>query len=126
MRYICYRDESIQSEFNTCIKSLKRYNMLAYKKLIFEYQRRLISGEVLGDRADGKYILKLPTDKVFESVYGSISLVYEIEDNRIYYSELTPKSLWLEGNRRLLDTYCGIVYTNLDDLEKIRKVIKGG
>ena len=126
MRYICYRDESIQNEFNTCIRSLKRYNMLAYKKLIFEYQRRLISGEVLGDRIDDRYILKLPTDKVFESVYGSISLVYEIEDNRIYYCELTPKSLWLEGNRRLLDTYCGIVYTNLDDLEKIRKVIKGG
>ena len=60
-------------------KSVKKYNMLAYKKLMFEYYPALKEGKFMGvitstNKAEGitKYDLKLPTDRTFSKVYGDI------------------------------------------------------
>ena len=64
-----------ENEFKKKERSVKKYNMLAYKKLLFEYYPSLREGDFLGvlvssnskDRID-KYELKLPTDTMFAKV----------------------------------------------------------
>ena len=62
-----------ENEFRKLERSLKKYNMLAYKKLYFEFYPSLKEGKLLGEivSMDKKlntitYELKLPTDIMFE------------------------------------------------------------
>ena len=61
-----------ENEFHKLERSLKKYNMLAYKKLYFEYYPALKEGEFLGELISTNqnndsitYELKLPTDALF-------------------------------------------------------------
>ena len=60
-----------ENEFRKKERAIKKYNMLAYKKLIFEYYQNLKDGEFVGvvskKNANEKitsYDLKLPTGTV--------------------------------------------------------------
>ena len=72
-----------ENEFKKLERSLKKYNMLAYKKLYFEYYPALKEGRFLGekvatnqDNGTETYELKLPTDAMFSKVHGDIKLHY--------------------------------------------------
>ena len=72
-----------ENEFHKLERSLKKYNMLAYKKLYFDYYPKLKEGNFLGElistnQAKGTktYELKLPTDALFAKVHGSLTLHY--------------------------------------------------
>ena len=72
-----------ENEFKKIERSLKKYNMLAYKKLIFDYVPSLRDGNFQGvvvskNSKEGivKYELKLPTDRMFSKVHGDIVLHY--------------------------------------------------
>ena len=79
-----------ENEFHKLERSLKKYNMLAYKKLYFEYYPSLKEGNFLGElistnkeKQTKTYELKLPTDILFAKVHGDIVLkyvVYETEN----------------------------------------------
>ena len=78
-----------ENEFRKKEKSIKKYNMLAYKKLMFEYYPALKEGNFMGvitstNKAEGitKYDLKLPTDRTFSKVYGDIVLHYTVYENQ--------------------------------------------
>ena len=107
-----------ENEFRKKERAIKKYNMLAYKKLLFDYYPSLREGNFLGvlvstnekDHID-KYELTLPTDKTFTKVHGNITLHYSVyKDNNIVMLEtLTPEDILTEGHQKELTTYKGVM-----------------
>ena len=70
-RYLLdYLDENF---FKKLERSLKKYNMVAYKRLMFEYYPKLRNGEFVGElisinkhEQTETYELKLPTDSLIK------------------------------------------------------------
>ena len=88
-----------ENEFKKLERSLKKYNMLAYKNLYFEYYPSLKEGKFLGEKvstnqANGTetYELKLPTDAMFSKVHGDIKLHYHVyqKELTVMLDKLTP------------------------------------
>lgn len=99
-------------------RSLKKYNMLAYKKLYFEYYPALKEGNLLGElvstnQAKGTYTyeLKLPTDTLFAKVHGVIKLCYIVypKEAIIMLDTITPEDILSEGHQSELVTYKGVM-----------------
>ena len=74
-----------ENEFRKKERAIKKYNMLAYKKLIFDFYPSLRDGKFLGVLVSSnefdntyKYELKLPTDSMFNKVHGEIVLHYSV------------------------------------------------
>jgi len=110
-----YQDEN---EFKKKERSVKKYNMLAYKKLLFEYYESLKDGKFLGKLVskDSKnhtehYELKIPTDELFAKVHGEMVLHYTVYDNKnvVLLETITPEDILLEGHRSELPTYKGVM-----------------
>jgi len=107
-----------ENEFHKLERSLKKYNMLAYKKLYFDYYPSLKEGKMLGeivsvDKEKGHttYELDLPTDTLFEKVHGTIKLKYHVyESERIVMLDtLIPEDILTEGHQSELVTYKGVM-----------------
>ena len=101
-----------ENEFKKLERSLKKYNMLAYKKLYFEYYPKLKEGQILGKSiGDNKYELKLPTDIMFTKVHGDITLHYEVKQNEnvMILITITPEDILTEGHQSELVTYKGVM-----------------
>ena len=67
-----------ENEFKKLESALKKYNMLAYKKLYFEYYPALKQGDLLGNKVKTEngeeYEVTLPTDALFTKVHGEVKL----------------------------------------------------
>ena len=107
-----------ENEFHKLERSLKKYNMLAYKKLYFDYYPSLKEGKLLGevvavDKKKGcvTYEVSLPTDSLFEKVHGIIKLRYHVyEDDKIVMLDtLIPEDILSEGHQSELVTYKGVM-----------------
>lgn len=110
-----YIDENY---FHKLERSLKKYNMLAYKKLYFEYYPKLKEGNFLGElvatnkeKGIKTYELKLPTDALFAKVHGSLTLHYFVyeEEKIVMLDKLTPEDILNEGHQSELETYKGVM-----------------
>jgi len=107
-----------ENEFRKKERAIKKYNMLAYKKLLFDYYPSLREGNFLGvlvstnekDHID-KYELTLPTDKTFVKVHGNITLHYSVykDNNTVMLETLTPEDILTEGHQKELTTYKGVM-----------------
>ena len=104
---ITYEDEKTFTKF---ARSLRKYNMLAYKNFIFNIMSNLRAGTIVGEPiGDNKYKVKLLSNKLFEFVYGEVYFVYEIVDDhvaKLLYME--PQEFLLAGNSKLLTIYKGV------------------
>lgn len=107
-----------ENEFKKLERSLKKYNMLAYKKLYFEYYPALKEGNFLGElvstnKAKGTktYELKLPTDAMFSKVHGDIKLHYIVyeKESIVMLNTLTPEDILSEGHQSELVTFKGVM-----------------
>lgn len=107
-----------ENEFRKKERSLKKYNMLAYKKFIFDYLPELRNGNFLGvitskNSTDNitKYELKLPTDRTFSKVHGDIVLHYAVYENQklVMLNTITPEDILSEGHQKMLETYKGVM-----------------
>lgn len=107
-----------ENEFKKLERSLKKYNMLAYKKLYFDYYPALREGNFLGELIStnkknntSTYELKLPTDAMFSKVHGSIRLYYVVyeEIKTIMLDRLEPNDILSEGHQSELVTYKGVM-----------------
>ena len=107
-----------ENEFRKKERAVKKYNMLAYKKLIFEYYPALREGEFKGvmvskntKNAVDKYELKLPTDAMFSKVHGDIVLHYSVykKQNIVMLDTITPEDILNEGHQKELTTYKGVM-----------------
>lgn len=107
-----------ENEFHKLERSLKKYNMLAYKKLHFEYYPKLKNGNFLGEivatnkeKGTTSYDLKLPTDIMFAKVHGEIKLNYTVyqKEKIIMLNKIEPIEILSEGHQSELVTYKGVM-----------------
>ena len=105
-----------ENEFKKLESALKKYNMLAFKKLYFEYYPKIKAGEFLGTvvAEEGnvkKYEVVLPTDALFAKVHGEVKLHYEVneEGKSVSLITLSPKDILSEGHQSELVTYKGVM-----------------
>ena len=126
MYTIDYLDEN---DFKKKERSLRKYNMLACKKLVFTYYPKLLEGNSLGKlvKRDEKaksqnYELQLPADKLFEKVHGQIILHYTIYTDKkvIVLTNITPEEIF--GARDELATYKGVMVSKTNPEKDMFKI----
>ena len=107
-----------ENEFRKKERSVKKYNMLAYKKLVFEFYPNFRDGEFKGIAVSKnskdvitKYELKLPTDAMFAKVHGDMMLHYTVYENQkiVMLDTITPEDILTEGHQKELTTYKGVM-----------------
>ena len=105
-----------ENEFKKLERSLKKYNMLAYKKLYFDFYPALKEGRFIGTKVSeenmiAQYELKLPTDIMFSKVHGDIKLKYHVYQTQktIVLDTLIPEDILSEGHQSELVTYKGVM-----------------
>ena len=120
-----------ENEFRKLERALKKYNMLAFKKLNFNYYPSLREGKFLGElisqnkKANTKtYELKLPSDPKFAQVHGSVKLIYTVYNNEgtVMLNEIMPKDILLEGHKSELSTYKGIMISKSNASKDMFKI----
>ncbi len=118
-----------ENEFKKLERSLKKYNMLAYKKLYFDYYPSIKEGNFLGEVISTndneiKYQLKLPTDIMFSKVHGDIKLHYIVDiTNKIVKLEtLSPVEILTEGHQSELETYKGVMISKKNSEKDVFKI----
>lgn len=106
-----------ENEFKKKEKSLKKYNMIAFKKLIFDCVPSLRDGTFPGEIVSKnstenfiKYEYKLPTDHLFSKVHGDIKLHYTVYEAQklVMLDDLSPEIL-SEGHQKELTAYKGVM-----------------
>ena len=120
-----------ENEFRKKERSVRKYNMLAYKKLMFEYYPSIRDGKLLGklvskSRKDNSenYELKLPTDSLFSKVHGDLTLHYTVYLNNdiILLKTITPEEILSEGHRSELGTYKGVMISKTNSEKDMFKI----
>ena len=120
-----------ENDFRKKERTVRKYNMLAYKKLTFEYYVEIRNGNFLGEvvavnkKAGTKdYELKLPTDELFAKVHGEIILHYTVytEKNIILLTNITPEGILDEGHRAELSTYKGVMISKTNPEKDMFKI----
>ena len=118
-----------ENEFKVKERTLRKYNKLAYKKLVCDFYENLKAGVFLGDIVESKknttsYELKVPTDKLFEKVHGEIRLHYTVynDKNVILLTNITPEEILDEAHASELETYKGVIISKSNPQKDIFKV----
>ena len=120
-----------ENEFRKKERAVKKYNMLAYKKLLFEFYPALREGNFQGVMVSEnikdktmKYELKLPTDQMFNKVHGDIILHYTVytKQKTIMLDNITPEDILTEGHQKELTTYKGVMVSKTHAQKDIFKI----
>lgn len=120
-----------ENEFKKLERALKKYNMLAYKKLNFEYYPELRKGNFIGELISTNktdktetYELKLPSDSMFKQVHGDVTLKYIVykEQNIVMLGTITPTDILLEGHMAELTTYKGVMISKANASKDMFKI----
>ncbi len=120
-----------ENDFRVKERTIRKYNMLAYKKLVFDYYLKLKSGNFLGKVVEKNekesftsYELKVPTDELFEKVHGEIRLFYTVYEDKgiILLTNLTPEAILNEAHRVELKTYKGVMISNSNPQRDMFKI----
>lgn len=123
-----YLDEN---NFKKLERSLKKYNMMAYKKLMFDFYPSLRKGEFLGELVGinkhdqtENYELQLPTDNLFVKVYGKVKLSYTVykDQNVVMLTGLEPKDILMDGHKSELTAYKGIMISKANAQKEMFKI----
>lgn len=120
-----------ENEYHKLERALKKYNMLAYKKLNFEYYPSFRSGNFLGEKVETnaqegtvRYELKLPSDHMFSQVHGDIKLHYIVytKQGTVMLDTITPSDILLEGHMAELTTYKGVMISKQNEAKDMFKI----
>ncbi len=108
-----------ENEYHKKERAIRKYNMLAYKKLLFDFYPSIREGNFLGvitsnnDKEEQTtYELKLPTDAMFNKVHGDIILKYTVYHKQkiIMLDDVsTNDDILTEGHQKELTTYKGVM-----------------
>ena len=110
-----------ENEFNKLERSLKKYNMLAYKELVFNCYPKISQNKKQGTET---YELKLKSDDMFTKVHGEVKLIYKVFKNEatVMLQTITPESILLEGHKSELGTYKGIMISKANASKDMFKI----
>jgi len=120
-----------ESEFKKRERSVKKYNMFAYKKLIFDFYPEMKNGNFIGNKVSEdkekntvSYELTLPTDELFVKVHGEIVLHYDVYTNKniILLKTITPEDLLIEGHNTELGAYKGVMISKANPEKDMFKI----
>ena len=120
-----------ENEYKKLERALKKYNMLAFKKLNFEYYPSLRNGKFIGEKiasnkkdAVDTYELKLPSDYMFSQVHGEVTLKYMVynKQNVVMLDTITPTDILLEGHMAELATYKGVMISKANATKDMFKI----
>ena len=119
-----------ENDFRVKERTVRKYNMLAYKEMTFKIYPKLKTGEFLGkvveDKRDGgtMYEVPLPTDDMFAKVHGVITLHYTVypEKKVILLTNITPESILEEGHRSELTAYKGVMVSKTNKEKDMFKI----
>ena len=118
-----------ENEYKVKERTLRKYNKLAYKKLLFDFYPSLRNGKLLGKIVETtdeliSYELRIPTDKMFEKVHGEIKLHYSVYKNKgvILLTNITPEEILGEAHASELETYKGVMISKSNPKKDIFKV----
>ena len=120
-----------ENEFRKYERSLKKYNMLAYKKLYFSFYPSFKEGKFLGEvistneqNNSKNYELKLPTDTMFSKVHGDIKLHYTVYFNEkiVMLDKITPEGILGEVHQSELTTYKGVMVSKENQEKDMFKI----
>ena len=120
-----------ENEYRKLERALKKYNMLAFKKLNFDYYPALRNGNFLGEKISQNkkeqtetYELKLPSDRMFSQVHGEVKLIYTVIKNekRVILTTITPAEILIEGHQSELTTYKGIMISKSNASKDMFKI----
>ena len=121
-----------ENDYHKKERAIKKYNMLAYKKLIFEFYPSIKEGNFIGvvsshnEKEDTTtYELKLPTDVMFNKVHGDIVLRYTAYHKQriIMLDDIsTPDDILTEGHQKELTTYKGVMVSKSHAEKDIFKI----
>ena len=119
-----------ENDFRVKERTVRKYNMLAYKEMTFKIYPKLKNGEFLGkavgnSKDDGiMYEVPLPTDDMFAKVHGVITLHYTVypEKKVILLTNITPESILEEGHRSELTAYKGVMVSKSNKEKDMFKI----
>lgn len=120
-----------ENEFRKLERALKKYNMLAFKKLNFDFYPALRNGNFVGEKVSSNkkdntetYELRLPSDKMFTQIHGEVKLVYTVHYNEeiVMLETITPSKILLEGHMSELTTYKGIMISKQNASKEMFKI----
>ena len=119
-----------ENDFRVKERTVRKYNMLAYKEMTFKYYPKLKTGEflgkIVGDAKDGgiMYELPLPTDDMFAKVHGVITLHYTVYPDKkvILLTNITPEDILEEGHRSELTAYKGVMVSKTNKEKDMFKI----
>ena len=123
-----YLDEN---DFRKKERSVRKYNMLAYKKLTFDYYPEIRNGHFIGNEVETNctdntksYELELPTDELFKKVHGVIKVHYTVYQDTaiVMLTNITPEGILEEGHRAELSTYKGVMVSKSDPKRDMFKI----
>jgi len=107
-----------ENEFNKKERALRRYFKKSYKYMMFKLMPTLKKD----GKKEGKYEIELPTDEIFEKVYGPIKVLFTVSKDVVVLEDIIPDEFLMKCFERNLPIYKGIPYYNEKDLKKIKIV----
>ena len=115
MKEIIYLDENLYRKKK---KALARYFRRNYKYL----SMKVIPTLGKEGKKDGVYEIYLPTEELFEKVYGKIYLHFSVKNDVAIIEDILPNDILISCYEKDLPTYKGIPYETIKDLKKIKIV----
>lgn len=115
MKAIIYLDENLYRKKK---KALARYFRRTYKYL----SMKVIPTLGKEGKKDGIYEIYLPTEELFEKVYGKIYLHFSVKNDVAIIEDILPNDILISCYEKDLPTYKGIPYETIKDLKKIKIV----
>lgn len=115
------------NDYNKVLRSLRKYNMLAYKKIIFDVLPQLRNGKLVGDKIKrATYRVELPCDAKFKYIHGQVYLIYQKHKHIIDLITIEPSDILIKLHGSLCDTLDGVPITSERDLFKLNlyKLVK--
>ena len=109
-----------ENDFRKKQKALARYFRKSYKYLIFEVLPTLTKE----NKKDGLYSLELPSDELFQKVYGKIILKFSVKNDVAILEDIEPREILLSCYSRNLLTYKGVPFDTKKDFKKL-KIMEG-
>ena len=113
MKEIIYLDENLYRKKK---KALARYFRRNYKYL----SMKVIPTLGKEGKKDGIYEIYLPTEELFEKVYGKIYLHFSVKNDVAIIEDILPNDILISCYEKDLPTYKGIPYETIKDLKKIK------